>query len=58
MVDNKHLYPMEIVCAWCGCHLRWGSCFLPGKVSHGICDYCKIQALEEIEQIYSEKEAL
>jgi len=51
MENNNYLYPMEVICAWCGCHMKWGACHLPEKVSHGICDHCKQMVYDEIEEI-------
>lgn len=56
MESNIFMYPMEIRCAWCDTHMTWGACQKPGQISHGICVECKKQALDEIEQICSEKE--
>lgn len=56
MGDKLYLYPMEIRCAWCNSHMTWGACKTKGQISHGICKECKKQALEEIDQLCSEKE--
>ncbi|MBA7610717.1 hypothetical protein ES703_17929 [subsurface metagenome] len=46
MENKEYLYPMEVKCAWCDCHLYWDSCYLPGIISHGICEPCakKVEA--------------
>lgn len=51
MENNKYIYPMEVRCAWCKCHMHWKSCCLPGKVSHGICESCKKDVMKEIKAI-------
>jgi hypothetical protein len=47
MNDESYLYPMEVVCAWCKCHMYWRSCESPGKTSHGICQSCKKEVLSD-----------
>ena len=51
MKSKMYLYPMEVRCAWCGCHRTWKSCEKEGKISHGICAPCKNDAMKEIKAI-------
>jgi len=51
-MENKiYPYPMEVVCAWCKKHMSWATCHEPGKISHGICESCKIEVMAEIKSI-------
>jgi len=49
------LYPMEIRCAWCNTHMRWGACVKPDKISHGICPECRKEVNQEIEEFVNNK---
>ncbi len=39
-------------CAWCGCNLGIKKCKpeMDGKISHSICDTCKLELEKEIKE--------